>query len=84
MNEEDLNGIVTASGTWQDGDNIYLMSDALACWFLMRCESGSIPWQLLNDITLAGTPSFPAWITQLRERRELKNDDCTLVSITFE
>jgi len=73
-----------ATGSWQDGDCFYLMTDALACWFLSACEKGSLPWQVLRDLTLARTPSFEGWIADLRQRREIKNDDCTLVSVTFE
>lgn len=84
MSGEDSKGIRTLEGTWQEEDSFYLMSDALACWFLSACESGAMPWQILNDVTLAGHPEFSTWIGQLRDRHELKNDDCTLVSVTFE
>jgi hypothetical protein len=60
------------------------MTDALAAWFLSRCEQGTVPWQILRDVTLAGDPPFDDWINRLREQREIKNDDCTLVSVAFE
>lgn len=77
-------GLSRASGAWEDGDSLYLMSDALACWFLTRCEAGFVPWQILTEVTLTGEPSFANWIDELRKRNEIKNDDCTLVSVTFE
>jgi hypothetical protein len=77
-------GIETVTGTWIDGDSFYLMTDALAAWFLSRCEEGMVPLQALRDVTLKKDPPFEDWIARLRERREIKNDDCTLVSITFE
>jgi len=84
MNRDDLNRVQTATGSWEEGDCFYLMSDALAYWFMAKCELGAVPWQLLSDITLARQPSFQVWVQDLRERHELKNDDCTLVSVTFE
>lgn len=77
-------GIETATGMWTEGDCFYLMTDALAAWFLGRCEKGTVPWQSLRDVTLAKDPPFDDWIARLREQNELKNDDCTLVSVTFE
>ena len=79
-----LDGISVATGSWSEGDCFYLMTDALACWFLTSCEQGSMPWQLLRNITLAKDPPFEAWISELRESRQIKNDDCTLVSVTLE
>jgi len=80
----DSDQLSKATGTWEEGDHLYLMSDALACWFLTRCEEGFVPWQILTEVTLTGEPPFADWIGELRNRHEIKNDDCTLVSITFE
>ena len=84
MNGEDVGAIQAANGTWEEEDIFYLMTDALACWFLRQCESGSVPWQLLSDISFTENPSFSTWVADLRDRQELKNDDCTLVSVSFE
>ena len=35
--------IYPASGQWQDGDAFYLMTDAIACWFLRAVEGGEAP-----------------------------------------
>lgn len=80
----ELGAICSEAGDWEEGDCFYLMTDALACWFLRRCETGVVPWQDLRDLTLARKPPFDAWITDLRKRGEIKNDDCTLISVTFE
>ena len=79
-----LEGMRTAAGSWQEGDCFYLMSDALASWFLGRCETGDVPWQALRDITIAKEPPFEEWIASLRKERAIKNDDCTLIGISFE
>ena len=84
MTSNELGAVRTATGSWQEGDCLYLMTDALACWFLSTCEKGLVPWELLRDLTLAKTPPFESWVADLRLRHEIKNDDCTLVSVTFE
>jgi hypothetical protein len=60
------------------------MSDALASWFLTRCEGGDVPWQALRTLAIAKEPPFEEWISSLRRKRAIKNDDCTLISISFE
>ena len=79
-----VEAIRTASGSWQEGDCFYLMSDALASWFLTRCEAGEVPWTCLRDVTFAKEPSFDEWIASLRRRQAIKNDDCTLLAVNFE
>ncbi|MGI8958790.1 MAG: protein phosphatase 2C domain-containing protein [Bryobacteraceae bacterium] len=79
-----LGAIRSTTGYWEEGDCFYLMTDALACWFLGRCETGFVPWQDLRDLTLARQPPFEEWISHLRNRGEIKNDDCTLISVSFE
>jgi hypothetical protein len=81
---EQVQGIVTAAGTWAEGDCFYLMTDALASWFLTNCEHGMDTLPVLRNLTLYKDPPFDDWISRLRERREIRNDDCTLVSVTFE
>lgn len=79
-----IEGLLTATGDWQEGDCFYLMSDALALWFLTCCEQGEVPWQILRDVTLAKEPRFDEWIASLRQDRAIKNDDCTLVAVSVE
>lgn len=79
-----IEGIRMASGTWQEGDCFYLMSDALASWFLSCCEAGDVPWRALRDVTIAKKPDFEEWIASLRRKRAIKNDDCTLIGVSFE
>lgn len=72
------------SGRWEPGDHLYLMTDALACWFLAQCEGGSVPWELMTEIALSQRIGFADWIADLREQNQIRNDDCTLVSVTLE
>jgi hypothetical protein len=79
-----LEGIRTDSGNWQEGDCFYLMTDALASWFLASCETGAVPWEILRDITIGKNLDFEEWISHLRQHHAIKNDDCTLIGISFE
>jgi len=71
------------SGKWQRGDELLLMTDALACWFLRRWELRSDPLELLAH--LQSDDEFAKLVA--RERHEyldggvplLRNDDVTLV-----
>lgn len=84
LNTRGIEAVQTAAGTWKEGDWLYLMSDALAAWFLTFCESGAVPWQQLQDVTIRRKLSFAEWISALREEKTLKNDDCTLIAIGLE
>jgi hypothetical protein len=66
--------ILAAEGTWQPGDSLLLMSDALAATFLTH--SGPPLAALGFDGTLAG---FRGWIHALRASGDLRNDDVSLV-----
>ncbi len=75
----DRDAVMTADGEWHDGDCFYLMTDALACWYLTCYESKRDPWQGLLNLAFAHDPTFDEWIAGLRERGEIRNDDCTLI-----
>ena len=71
-------------GTWKEGDVFYLMTDALACWFLRRYElRDGDPFGDLN--ALCDDDAFKEFIGDQRAHRNedgvkmLKNDDVTLV-----
>ncbi len=75
--EELLTG---ASGDWLLGDRFYLLTDALACWFLTAHEAGEASWGSLDRVLdLADDGEFVAWVAALREARTLRNDDITLL-----
>jgi hypothetical protein len=75
---------LVAEGDWLPGDVFFLMTDALACWFLRECEEGRYPW---DDLTgFAGETAledFARRIEALRECEGLKNDDVTLIQVTL-
>lgn len=67
------------SGVWKSDDSFYLMSDALAAWFMRSEESGDAPYETLRDIGTEDGPAFPEWIGELRSKHRMRNDDVTLV-----
>jgi len=80
-NEQLLEHVREARGGWEPGDIFYLMTDALACWFLERLEAGDQPWVELATAAVDGQPSFAAWVDDLREERAMRNDDVTLLRV---
>ncbi len=71
----------TISGSWLSDDSFYLMSDALAAWFMRDEESGGAPWEILRDLGTADSQTFPDWISELRSTHHIRNDDVTLVRV---
>jgi hypothetical protein len=76
---------VRAKGVWHTGDRLWLMTDALAQWFLQQVEAGLAPWQELGALLAAEDPhpAFAAWIERQREAHGLRNDDVTWLAISL-
>jgi hypothetical protein len=75
---------VQQEGDWQSGDRFWLMTDALAQWFLREVEEGGKPWLALETLLHSNGDSqqaFVAWIESLRAARRLRNDDVTLLAV---
>jgi hypothetical protein len=70
-------------GDFAAGDRLWLMTDALAQWFLYLAEAGQRPWELLEPLlVLADAPErFASWVAALRAARHIRNDDVTLVGV---
>jgi hypothetical protein len=80
---------VQDQGDWQPGDRLWMMTDALAQWFLIQVEAGGKPWLALDPLLhTAGSAddsqqAFTAWIDGQRALRHLRNDDVTLLAISL-
>jgi hypothetical protein len=74
-----------AEGEWQAGDRLWLMTDALAQWFLRQAEEGGRPWDILGQVLAEGAPqeAFAAWVGGLRALGQLRNDDVTLAAVSL-
>jgi hypothetical protein len=70
-------------GDFADGDRLWLMTDALAQWFMQLAETGQRPWELLEPLLqLPDAPErFGNWIASLRAARQIRNDDVTLLGV---
>jgi hypothetical protein len=78
--EDFARAIARGAGKWQSGDTFYVMSDALACWFLGSIERGERPWSAIDSFDRADRAGFRRWVAGLRPTA-LKNDDVTLLRI---
>jgi hypothetical protein len=70
-----------AGGDYQPGDRLLLMTDALSRWFLSRAEAGGAPAGEVEGLLGQGEEAFAAWVRQLRDARQLRNDDTTMVAV---
>jgi hypothetical protein len=77
--------LLSKNGRWKSGDTFYLMTDALACWFLKAIENGHKPWKNLPKANFPKDSSeqqnFVKQILSLRSKKWIRNDDSTLLSI---
>lgn len=67
-------------GMWQQGDRIFLLTDAIAAWFLTQTDQNMRPWQELQRMVLHPA-DWETWLNVLRAEKELRNDDVTVVMI---
>jgi hypothetical protein len=74
---------VRTSGDCRPGDRLWLMTDALARWFLARAEAGKKPWRDLEALLESGDERFADWVGKLRASKKLRNDDTTLVAVSI-
>jgi hypothetical protein len=82
--QADIQGILSICGTWRRGDTFYLMTDAIACWFLTQVENGRVPSRELQDLSSGKNRNFESWLTSLREQKVVRNDDVTIVRAEIE
>ena len=74
--------VKTKLGTWRINDKFYLMTDALAFWFVSSIEQGEKPWTILDSLdTEDELAPFEVWIPQLRREGAMPNDDVTLIRV---
>ncbi len=70
------------NGDWCSGDDFFLMTDALAAWFLHALEKGNLPNLLSEMVTnLHSIDGYTHWIQVLRTGAQIKNDDTSIIWI---
>jgi hypothetical protein len=81
-NKKALEGVERVGGSLRVGDRFYLMTDALACWFLRQHEEELEPWRQLEAFgDGCRERAFKDWITDLRSAGLLRNDDVAMTRI---
>ena len=63
------------------GDRLWLVTDALAAWFLVETEAGRRPWRRLGYFVDRSDEDWVEWVEAMRDRREIRNDDTTAVVV---
>jgi Protein phosphatase 2C len=83
INERNLKQklVIQRVGSLAAGDEFYLLTDALASWFLRHYENGGLPWEALAKITDRST--LEAFVGRLRSAGQIRDDDVTLVRVSF-
>jgi hypothetical protein len=77
---------VAIGGSAEADDTLWLMTDALAQWFLRRVEAGERPWEELEPLLAGPDPdrAFAAWVEAQRDARRLRNDDVTVLAVCLD
>jgi Protein phosphatase 2C len=72
-------------GVGRPNDRLWLMTDALAQWFLAQAERGGQPWRPIDELFHQPDAEtvFSDWIGDLRRSRQLRNDDVTLLRVVI-
>ncbi len=74
-----------AAGDWAAGDDFWLMTDALAAWFVREQEQATLAnLQTQLRAALHSADTFATWLHQLRAAAQIKNDDTTVIWIHIE
>lgn len=68
------------TGFWQQGDQLFLMTDAMAHWFIQMIEFQHEPWRRIYENN-ENQIIFSQWINYLRDSNNLRNDDVTVICI---
>jgi len=83
-NKSVIEHLYTVEESWKRGDIFYLMTDALACWFIKETEVGQRPWKFLRELDLPNQDSlFQDWVEGLRASKAMRNDDVTLLLVSL-
>lgn len=71
--------LITERGRWRTGDTFYLLTDAIASWFLLEFERGGLPWETLASLD---QQSFASFVDDKRARNLMRNDDVTVITLS--
>jgi len=70
------------TGQWKKNDSFFLMTDALAAWFIKQVEDGETPWiSILDSATAKYVQPLRELVKYLRERGTIRNDDVSVIRL---
>jgi len=72
ITEQYLDQFVVRTGIWGDGDEFFLLTDAIAAWFLREAEAGGRPWEFLAGLD---QDSLAEFVEDRRSHLLMRNDD---------
>jgi hypothetical protein len=71
----------THQGAGYPGDQLWLMTDALAQWFLGQHEAGRALEEAIAPLLSGAKESLAAWVVERTKRQEMRADDVTLLAV---
>ncbi len=80
-NLNSLKNLRIITGDCIPGDLFITATDALAAWFLEQLEIGNQPWHELMELN---QEKFSELVTNLRQMKNIRNDDMTLMIVSIE
>ena len=70
------------TGQWRKNDSFFLMTDALAAWFLKQVEDGETPWiSILDPDASRYIQTLEELVKYLRKRGTIRNDDVSVIRL---
>lgn len=77
-----LKHVKRLTGQGKKNDSFFLITDALAAWFLMQVEAGETPWiSILDSATTKYVQPLGELVKYLRERGNIRNDDVSVIRL---
>lgn len=80
-NQELESKVKVKTGYFLFGDSFYLMTDAIANWFLTQIAEEKRPWVTLEEFVTIDYDGLNEYVNHLREENMLKNDDITIARV---
>ncbi len=81
--EPDLKKEFRLTKRWEVGDEFLLTTDALAKWFVKLYQQNAAGAEPTSDPFPKTQKDFEAFVEELRESRQLDNDDTTLLRVSL-
>jgi serine/threonine protein phosphatase PrpC len=85
--QRNIDKVQRLNGELNRGDILLLATDALSEWILKQVENNKNPWKHLDNLLNKRKyreKEFEKWANETRDKKEIKNDDITLIIIKTE